>query len=180
MTTTEEDLGLRPESAAEEARGTSLLREAERRREQASANLFIEVPSWGGDLIAEYRVVERQRLEQLITKIQREQRNGSNSGQRTAADIDLLVEANVGLYAFDADAAAAADDEAAGRVPIADEMGTVTYGRIGPVLGREFRSVREAVLYLMKDNGVAISAHASVVARWMRDPSKTAATLMEE
>lgn len=183
-TTTKDELGLGPNPAAEEARGISLLRQAEQRREQSGVTLFLEIPSWGGDLIAEYKVMDRTRLEGMISKIQREARNGNSSSARTAADIDLLVAANVGIYAFDAEAVATAedgvDDDAAGRVAITDDLGTVTFTRIGPVLGREFRTAREAVLYLFKDNGIAITAHAVVVARWMRDPSKTAQELMSE
>jgi hypothetical protein len=176
MTDLTHELGTDTSSAAEEARGVSLLREAAKRREQSGDTLFLEVPTWGGDLIAEYKVIDRQRLEGLIQRIQKESRNGNSSSARTAADIDLLVEANVGLYAFDAEASLERDDE--GRVAIEDEIGTVTYSRIGPILGKEFPSVRAAVLYLMKDNGLAITAHAVIVARWMRDPSKTAEQLM--
>jgi hypothetical protein len=180
MTDLANELGTDTTTAAEEAHGVSLLRAAVKRREQAGNTLFLDVPTWGGDLIAEYKVIERSRLEQLIAKIQREGRNGNSSSARTAADIDLLVEANVGLYAFDPEAGIVSDEDDSGRVPITDSSGTVTFGRIGPVLGKEFRSTREAVLYLMKDNGLAVTAHAVVVARWMRDPSKTAGELMGE
>ena len=177
MTDLTHELGTDTDSAAEEARGVSLLRAAAKRREQSGDTLFLDVPTWGGDLVAEYKVIDRQRLEALITRIQKESRNGNSSSARTAADIDLLVEANVGLYAFDAEQSLGDGDDG-GRVAISDDAGTVTFGRIGPVLGKEFKSVREAVLYLMKDNGLAVTAHAVLVARWMRDPSKTAEQLM--
>jgi hypothetical protein len=179
MTDLTQELGTNTSSAAEEARGVSLLREAAARREQSGDTLFLEVPTWGGDLIAEYKVIDRQRLEALIQRIQKESRNGNSSSARTAADIDLLVEANVGLYAFDAEASLGGGDDE-GRVAIEDEIGMVTFGRVGPILGKEFPSVRAAVLYLMKDNGLAITAHAVIVARWMRDPSKTAEQLMAQ
>lgn len=182
MTDLADELAVGAGPAAEEARGISLLRSAAQRRERSGDTLFLDVPTWSGDLIAEYKVIERQRLEQLISRIQRESRNGNSTSTRTAADIDLLVEANVGLYAFDVEASLADDggDDGRGRVPIEDGSGVVTFGRIGPVLGKEFRSAREAVLYLMKNNGLAVTAHAVVVARWMRDPSKTAQQLMDE
>jgi hypothetical protein len=179
----EDDLAIDSVAAVEEAKGLSLLRAAEKRRESSGQTLFLDIPSWGGDLIAEYKVLERTRVETLIRKIQSASRDGSgnSAAARTAADIDLLIEANVGIYAYDAEAEAEADgDPAAGRVPIKDDTGIVTFGRIGPVLGQDFKSVREAVLYLMKNNGVAITAHAVVVARWMRDPSKTASDLEAE
>jgi hypothetical protein len=156
-------------TAAEEAKGISLLRQAEERREQESDTLFLDVPSWSGDLIAEYKVLDRPRLEAMVRKVQQLARDGNQSNARTVADIGLLLESNVGLYAYDPDGG---DTEESRRAPITDEHGTVTYDRIGKILGQDFRSSRESVLYLMKNNAIAISTHALAVARWMRDPSK--------
>lgn len=178
-----------PETTApEEAKGLSLLRQADQRRSGRRKTQFFEVPSWGGDLIAEYKVVERARLEGLIRKIQQEQRN-NNAAQRTLADIALILEANVGIYARDAEQ----DGDDAQRVPIEDAAGIVTYDRIGPILGDvrkrnadgttdedsetfQIRNGRDAVIYLMAES-VSISAHSMLIARWMRDPSKDPATL---
>jgi hypothetical protein len=161
--------GSAADSAAEEAKGISLLRQAEKRREQQADTLFLEVPTWGGDLIAEYKVIDRTRLDTLVRKMQQQARGGNAGNAATMADINLLLEANVGIYAYDADGG---DSEEDCREPIMDDHGTVTYDRIGRVLGKDFRAAREAVLYLMKNNPIAISTHAMNVARWMRDPSK--------
>jgi hypothetical protein len=167
----DEELDVPEGPAVEEARGISLLHSAERQRDQQAGTLFLDVPTWGGKLVAEYRVVDRPRLNALAQKIQQMRRDGNETSAMTAADIDLLLEANVGLYAFDVEA-----EEGKQRVPINDERGIVTYRRIGPVLGKDFRTARESVLYMMKDNAVAISAHAMKIARWMEDPSKDPST----
>lgn len=168
---TDLDLAAGAEStAAEEAKGISLLRHAEQRRAESKDALFLDVPSWNGDLIAEYRVVDRTRLETMVRKIQQEAK-GNNNTARTQADIDLILEANVGLYAYDAEGG---PEEADRRAPIEDDLGLVPYTRVSMVLGKNgmINSARAAVLYLFKDNAVAISAHALTIARWMRDPSK--------
>jgi hypothetical protein len=174
-------------TATEEAKGISLLREAEHRREESSDSLFLDVPSWGGDLVAEYRVVDRPRLEKMARKIMQEARGGTNSTARTAADTDLILAANVGIYARDPDGDPDGPDGA--RVPLIVAGSTATYGTVNEILKKDqyIKSARSAVLYMFAkpqskdgppgDAGVAISAHALTVARWMRDPSKSPAEL---
>jgi len=172
-----------PTTAAEEAKGISLLRAAAERREKRVHNLFLDVPSWDGDLIAEYAVAGRPKLEAMARKIMAESKGGANEANlRTAADIDFIVEACVGLHALDPEGAT----EEERRVPIEDDLGKVPYNRFGDILvriageGRTVshvpRTARETVLKMFaKDNedpSVPISAHAMVIARWMRDPSK--------
>jgi hypothetical protein len=176
-------LGLGDVSAAEEARGVSLLRQASQRRDASSGVLYLDVPSWNGDMQAGYRVVDRSKLEALIRKSQQLARQGTNaSNQRIRADIDVILEANMGLYAYDA--SIAGDDEDLRRVPIEDEFGLVTWDRFGEILKRirpttpdlkgSWQVVLEAFKHPKADsyNGVAVSAHAMTIARWMRDPSK--------
>jgi hypothetical protein len=174
-------------TAVEEAKGISLLREAEQRRDEASDSLFLDVPSWGGDLVAEYRMVDRGRLEKMARRIMQEARNGNQSTARTAADIDLILAANVGLYARDPDGDPDAQD--GGRVPLLFDGSPSVYGNINEILHKDkyVNSARSAVMYLFAkpaekdgppgDAGVPISAHALTIARWMRDPSKTPAEL---
>lgn len=174
-------------TAVEEAKGVSLLRKAAERREKRVHAAFIDVPSWDGDLIAEYQVVNRGKLETMARKISAESKGGNESSLRTAADIDFIVEACVGLYAYDPEG----DSEEARRVAITDDLGKVPYTRFGDILvriageGRTVthapRTAREVVLKTFaKDNedpAVPISAHAMMIARWMRDPSKAPTTL---
>lgn len=176
------DITAGPETTApEEAKGISLLRKADKSRAKRTNTLYLDVPSWAGDLIAAYRVVDRQRLETMVRKIQQEAKSGSDSSARTAADIDLILEANVGLYAYDPEGGPEPEDR---RAPIEDDLGVVPFNRFGDILLRirpedregkpapRLNSARAVVLYAMEDNAVAISAHALMIARWMRDPSK--------
>lgn len=164
-------------TAAEEAKGVSLLKQAEGNRQKRTHSLFLDIPSWNGDLIAEYRTVARPALEGMIRKIQQEMKNNNDSNARTAADIDLILATNVGIYAYNPEGGPEPEDQ---REAITDGAGTVTYGRIGPILGKELPSARRAVMYLFakdgEDSGVAISAHALTIARWMQDPSKPVLT----
>lgn len=175
-----------PSTAAEEAKGVSLLRQAAARRTERVHALFLDVPSWDGDLIAEYQVVNRPKLEAMARKISAEAKGGNESSARTAADIDFIVEACVGLYAYDPEG----DSEQSRRVPIDDEIGKINYNRFGPTLVAIAapergvttvpRSVRDTVLRTFakegEDPSVPISAHAMTIARWMRDPSKPVTT----
>lgn len=176
-----------PTTATEEAKGISLLRGAAERRENRVHNLFLDVPSWDGDVIAEYSVVNRPKLESMARKISAESKGGNESSLRTAADIDFILEACVGLYAYDPEG----ETEESRRVPIMDDLGKVPYNRFGDILvkiageGRTVkaapRSAREVVLKMFakdqEDPSVPISAHAMIIARWMRDPSKPMTSL---
>src|SRR5688500_18010026 len=108
-------------TAAEEAKGISLLRKAAARREERVHALFLDVPSWDGDIIAEYQVVNRPRLETMARKISAESKGGNESSLRTAADIDFIVEACVGLYAYNPEG----DSQEDRRVVIEDDLGKV-------------------------------------------------------
>jgi hypothetical protein len=74
--------GSAADSAAEEAKGISLLRQAEKRREQQADTLFLEVPTWGGDLIAEYKVIDRHSPDTLVRKMQQQARGGNPAMRR--------------------------------------------------------------------------------------------------
>jgi hypothetical protein len=163
------------DQSADEARGLSLLREAERKRSQRETSLFLDIPTWDGLLIGEYRVPDPERLRKMAQSVMRNARNGNEQIEPGANDISLILAACVGLYAR--------DPESGERVPIEDKYGHVSYDRICKVLGRdEIKSNREAVKYLTGEreedgdgwvhNVVAISIHSDRISKWMRDPSK--------
>lgn len=168
--------------SVETARGLSLLQQAEERRAKRENHLFLDIPTWDGDLIAEYRVVPPSELKVMAERALRRQRNGAESSP-AQSDIDLILSACVGLYAFDRE-----DGE---RVAIEDEFGHVGFNRIMSILGKEdeIKSASEAVKYLMADrdddggwveNTVAISMHGDRIGRWMRDTSRKGVTALEE
>lgn len=169
------------DQSADEARGLSLLRQAERKRNQRATSLFLDIPTWDGMLIGEYRVQDPEKLRKMAQTVMRNARNGSTAEPGTN-DISLIVTSCVGLYARDPDGG--------DRVPIEDEYGHVGYDRICAVLGRdEITSNREAVKYLMGErdedgdgwvhNVVAVSIHADRISKWMRDPSKSGVDIEE-
>jgi hypothetical protein len=156
------------------ARGLSLLQDAEKRRAEREHSLFLDVPTWGGDLVCEYRVVAPEALRRIVESAVRNVRNG-NTDEPSANDVRLIIAAAVGLYAK--------DPETGERVPIEDEQGHVGYNRIAYMLGKEdeLKSNADVVRYLMSErnedgtwteNITAISIHANAISNWMRDPSK--------
>jgi len=162
------------------ARSRSLLKEAERRRSEREHNLFLDIPTWDGDLICEYRVVPGEELEKIAQKVLLHRRNGKSDIGR--GDIELIVTSHVGLYMR--------DRESGDRVAIEDEFGHVGYGRIANMLGKEdlIKSNADAVRYLMSErnddgtfteNIVAIGIHANAISKWMQDTSKRSTNLEE-
>lgn len=169
--------------SAETARGLSLLQDAEQRRAKRQNHLFLDIPTWDGDLVAEYKVVAKKDLKVMAERALRRQRNSNGSDADPAQnDIDLILTACVGLHAFDRDTGE--------RVAIEDEAGHVGYDRITEILGRDdIKSASDAVRYLMADrdddggwveNVVAISMHGDRIGRWMRDTSRKGASALEE
>lgn len=162
------------DTALNNARGLSLLQEADKRRAEREHSLFLDVPTWGGDLICEYRVVSPDALRRIAEQAMRNVRNG-NTDEPASNDVRLIVAAAVGLYAK--------DPETGERVPIEDELGHISYNRIADLLGKgaELKSNSDVVRYLMSErnedgswteNIAAISIHANAISKWMQDPSK--------
>src|SRR6188508_3338917 len=149
----------------------TILDDAVNRRAKREHNLFLDVPSWDGDLIAEYRVPDPDDLRKLAERVVRRARNGDQE-KPGSADIDLIIAACVGLYVIDPDSGS--------RVAVEDSFGHVGYNRIATVLGKddEIKSNADAVRYLMAERGdkdgtwveniVAMSMHANAIQRWMR------------
>lgn len=167
--------------ATENARGVSLLRDAQKRRDARTKNLFLDIPTWDGLLCAEYEIIPKEELRVMGERAQRKIRAGEIDA--SVFDVDLIIRAGVGLYSRDPDTG--------DRVPIEDEFGLVGFDRIAIVLDKEAQidSQQKAVRYLMAERGddddtwvenvIAISMHAKAISRWMRDPSKRSLDLDE-
>lgn len=166
--------------ATEKASATSLLEAAEQRRAARERNLFLDVPSWNGDLIAEYRIIPAKEMTAIAERVARQIRN--NNVDPSVGDIELIVHANVGLYMR--------DPESGDRVPIEDDIGHVGYNRIAIELGKEdeIKSNADAVRYLTaertddggwEENITAINRHAGRIQQWMNDPSRRTVDLGE-
>lgn len=166
-----EDIG----TSLDGAQSLSILRDAEQRRVEREHTLFLDVPSWDGDLVAEYRVLPPDRLRKLAESVMRRSRLKNGDASPADNDIAVIVAACVGLYVL--------EPETGKRVPVEDQFGHVSYDRIALVLGKEdeIKSNADAVRYLMAErapdggwteNIMAMSLHAQSIARWMRDPSR--------
>lgn len=158
----------------------SLLQKAQERRQQRETTLFLDVPTWDGDLIAEYAILGPDQMKTLTQKLINNSKNGN--AEPGSNDIELLNAHCVGLYVRDPDSG--------DRLPVEDEFGIVNYARMARQLGKEhtLKTAAETIKYLMSErdkddpdkyivNLIAISLHAAAVQRWMRDPSKRSVDL---
>jgi hypothetical protein len=171
-----------PGEAPTIARSQSLFEQAKRRREQRESHLFIDVPSWDGELVAEYKVLGSKELDIIAENAARKFKAGDKDTLH--ADLDVIAKANVALHMI--------DPESGDRVPLEDENGVVGFNRAAHVLGMvgELDSVTKTIKYLMgerkedgsgwRENPTAITMHAQRIARWMRDPSKSGRNVLEE
>lgn len=171
--TTEEDGPLQHDpdiSAAQVAGGGgSVLDRIKRRRTDQSDVLWLDIPSWGGELKARYQVLDRDEVEKMIRRVQARQRQGDKSRSDSTPDLDFLIKACTEVKAVDSET---------------DEEETLTPGFTlelvdmldpkdedgSPIAIKDQRSL---VAYLVKYNGIALAAHAQKVARWMQDTSKS-------
>lgn len=165
------------------ARAMSLLQSAEKRREEREKNLFLDIPSWDGDLIGEYGIIPKPELKEMGERQLRTLRHQNGAQDRTRFDIELIVRSCVGLYALDPDTG--------DRVSLDDEIGNVGYGRIAQLMGKGelITDSTQAVLWLMGtrdhanntwvENTMAVTTHARAISRWMSDPSKRSFNLEE-
>ena len=171
------------DTALEEAQSLTLLQDAAKRRQKREHTLFLDVPSWGGDMIAEYRVVPPDELRKVADAAMRRARQANGQIKPAENDVQMIIAACVGLYLK--------HPETGERVPIEDQYGHVGYDRIAHVLGKDdvIKSNSEAVRYVMAERGtdddewvenvMAMSLHATTLGRWMRDPSKRGVDLEE-
>jgi hypothetical protein len=153
-----------PVSAAEvasSANGSLLGRiKAARDIRVANESLTLPIPTWGGDLVARYRVVDRSQLEELAKRA----RQGKNTD--SGADINFLARACEGVLMRDPDTGAIE--------PVLNGHGVqVRFDHdLAALLGVEAESATDVVLYLFKSNAVAIASHAMKIATWMQDTSQ--------
>lgn len=159
---TENDLDIEPGTDAAEiaADSKSLLDRIKAARDERPDELEIDIPSWDGDLQAKYRVVHRAEVEKMVRRIR--SRTHGNGQTGSTADVDFLINACIGVQAYDADT---------------DTTQHLTNGytmELAEMLGKtEITNPRQLVAYLFKGNTIAIGAHAIKVARWMQDTTKS-------
>lgn len=158
---TENDLDVEPGTDAAEvaADSKSLLDRIKAARDERPDELEVDIPSWDGDLQAKYRVVHRTEVEKMVRRIRSRTHGNGESG--SSADVDFLINACIGVQAYDAET---------------DITRPLTGGytmELAEMLGKsDITTPRELVAYLFKGNTIAIGAHAIKVARWMQDTTK--------
>jgi hypothetical protein len=159
--------------AVEEAAGASLLKKAQQKRDDESREtaLYLDIPSWGGDLVGKYKVQEQKELVKQARAVMSAAREGGNvDNVRLEADMNFILKANVGLYARDH----SKDPGESGHEDLIEVGSGIS--DCGSILGKDFRNSHEALLYLFAkddaDPSVPITVHSQSIARWMRDPSK--------
>lgn len=145
------------DTAPQPAPGSLLARIRERRDALAQdERLDLPIPSWGGDLVATYRVMERRQVEKLAGRAK------SKAGA-SDADTDFLIRACAGVQYR---------DESGDLVPLVDDGGPVRFdSRLAALLGVEADTARDLVRYLFRDNAIAIGTHTARVVEWMTDTS---------
>lgn len=141
-------------------RAASLLGRIKARRDEQTANetLTLPVPTWDGELLARYRVLERKVLEKLNAAAKRKQ------GAAVNGDADFLIRACVGLFVVDDDGE---------QVALEDESGPIRFdSRLAAKLDVPAETARDVVMYAFKGNDLAVGSHAAKVAQWMTDTSQ--------
>lgn len=122
----------------------------------AEHRLKLPVPSWDGDLIAEYVVIARSEMPQV---------DPATVDYNTAVGVnsDVLIRACRALYWR-------LEDGTLELIAERDAAGVSPYARIGAMLGLdEDLDVRGRLAHVFRENHVAIVAHGVKVFGWMQD-----------
>lgn len=160
--------------ATQDAQSDNLLKRAEKKRAEREKNLFLDIPTWEGDLVCEYEIIPKAEI-RIMAENQARLMRSTNKDDRIKFDLELIARAAVGLYAV--------DPASGDRVKVTDDFGHVGYDRIAAKLKVEdtVKSTFDAIRYLMgearedgtwEDNVIAVSRHAQAISRWMKDPSR--------
>lgn len=158
-------------AALDEAADTSWIGQVKRERDERveSETLKLGMPTWGPadrpDLVVEFRVIPRPELEKFQRESARAQRK-----KKAAADTDIqfVAKACCGV--------AIRNPESGELVRMEDDKGSI---RLDKRLARLLdlsedgagANSQTLILYLVKDNGIALGNLAITVARWMTNTS---------
>lgn len=132
---------------------------AERDALAGAEYLDLPIPTWNGDLVARYQVIERRQAERLQQQFAKAKGGGDS-------DLDFIIRACVSIWMPDADGTLV-------RVETDDGRPVRYDGQLAQLLGLDDpqMTARQIVGYLFRENQIAISAHANRVATWMQDTS---------
>src|SRR3954468_24834280 len=127
----------------ETSRAANLLQKAQERRQKRETHLYLDVPTWDGDLVAEYRILDPDEMRMLADQTAARLRQGD--AEPGSNDMDLLNAMCVGLHVF--------DREETKLEPIIDDFGIVNFTRIDKFLGKQhiLKTAFDAIKYLMSE-----------------------------
>ena len=151
-----------PDTDALEISASSVLDGIKRRRDER-VDPWFDIPTWGGELKAKYRIVDPKEVRKMINRIRSQGRGAPKDGGE--ADADFIINACVAVHAFPLDREDYDEDEGI-RVSSGFDQELVE------ALEIQARNPRELIGHLFKGNKIAVSTHAQKVARWMQDTSK--------
>lgn len=147
---------------------SSLLGRIKEQREERlkDESLTLPIPTWGGDLLARYRVMDRKEMMSLARRVREIQRKTGNADAATG-DTDFILKACECVLVKDPESGEIKelDDPQTGMLVGYDQ-------RLAQALGLEVEKARDVLLHLFNNNAVAIGAHALKIARWMQDTSR--------
>lgn len=170
----DDTLDLEPGQLGAEIAGDtkSILTRIKERRDARDDELTLDIPSWGGDLRAKYKVLDRSEIDKMVKRIRaRQTGNGGSTG--TDADADFLIKACVGVIAYDVDTDTEEQISDGYTLALRDLL-EPKYPRGHPQEGQDYPcpTERHLVVYLLGLNNIAMASHAAKVARWMQDTSR--------
>lgn len=135
-------------------------------------SLTLGMPTWGDpehpDLAVEFHVIEKDRLEEFQRESRKQRRKKGGSRAATEADVRFLCEAAtvVKMRRPDTDK----------LIELRDAKGPIRLDkRLGALLGLEDEQMSNSMallMYLVKDNGVALGSMSVTLARWMTNTSR--------
>lgn len=138
--------------------GSTLARIKARRDERLSdESLRLEIPTWDGDLIARYKVLRRNKWEEIIKR----------SRKDVGADLDFIAQACIGIIMRDPESGEHIELQEGGEPIRFDER----LARMLDFTPPDKSPVRAIVMYMFKGNDVSTAAHAATIARWMTNTS---------
>jgi len=163
MSATDESLSGSPEDHSQdtpEPDGSLLSRIRSRCAEVAAEeSLTLPIPGrrWEGALVVRYGIVDAQEVVKL------------NARKSDPAGVEINSD-----FLLRACRAVLLRDDDGSLVELTDDNGQpTTFAGLADKLGIEVESARELIAFLFEGNGLAIIAHADLVAAWMRDTSVT-------
>jgi hypothetical protein len=157
----------------------SVLDRVKKRRSFVKDTQEFAIPSWNGELLATMKVLDRDKIDDMIRHVQsrarqaqltgkgRDRREMARIGNET--DMDFLIDACTGIIARDEETeeeervAFGFDDMSfAAQLDPRDEAGNVV----------EINTGRELLMYLLKWNTISLTTLSQKIARWMQDTSR--------